>query len=82
MEPNAWIRLEPTIVEEEKSLQTKLTLKVSIITDRASSLEEVRKPKRHHLQEAKDLIQAFEIMMLQPVGIESVSEKEPETPIH
>lgn len=70
LEPNAWLRLEPTIVEEKDSLQTKLTIKVSIITHRSRSLEEIRKPKRRHLQEAKELIRAFEMMMLQPVGFE------------
>lgn len=75
LEPNAWLRLEPTISEESDSLQTDVTIEVSIITHRLSSLEETRKAKKHHLQEAKELMHDFEMIMLQPVSVESVSKE-------
>jgi|GEM_PF-640330 hypothetical protein len=80
LEPNAWVRLEPTISEEKDSLQTDVTVQVSIITHRQSSLEETRKANKHHLQEARDLMHDFEMIMLQPVNVESVSETGNQTP--
>ena len=73
LEPNAWFRIEPTISEEKDSLETVVSVQVSIITHRLSSLEETRKAKRHHLQEAKDLLHEFEMIMLQPVSIDEGS---------
>lgn len=80
LEPNAWLRLEPSISEKKDSLQTDVTVQVTIVTHRLSSLEETRKAKRQHLQEAKDLLHEFEIIMLQPVSVESSSERNNDLP--
>ena len=71
LEPTAWLRLEPKFREDKESTQTTLEVKVSVITHRLSSLEEERIPKKHHIQEAKEVLRHFETMMLQSVSTDT-----------
>jgi hypothetical protein len=71
LEPTAWLRLEPKLKEDKDSMQTTLNLQVSVITHRLSSLEEERRPKKHHIEEANQLLRYFETMMLQSVSTDT-----------
>ncbi len=67
LEPSSWLRLETTLKEDKKANLTTLRVEVSLLTHRLSSLEEKRKPKKRHIQEAREVLRYFETMMLQPV---------------
>ncbi len=68
LEPAVWLRLEPTFNEDKESMQTTLSIKVSLITHRLSSLEEEITPGKHHIKEANEILGYFERMMLQSVS--------------
>jgi hypothetical protein len=75
LEPTAWLRLEPNYKKDKESMQITLQIKVSVITHRLSSLEEVRTPKKKHIKEANEVLKYFETMMLQSVSTEESSVK-------
>jgi hypothetical protein len=68
LEPSVWLRLEPTFNEDKESMQTTLSIKVSLITHRLSSLEEEKAPGKHHMEEANKILGYFERMMLPSVS--------------
>ena len=68
LEPAVWLRLEPTFNEDKESMQTTLSIKVSLITHRLSSLEEKITPGKDHMEEANEILGYFERMMLQSVS--------------
>ena len=70
LEPTAWLRLETSIKEDRKLVQTTLKVDVSVITHRLSSLEETRRAQSRHIEEANEVLRYFETMMLQSVSTE------------
>ena len=73
LEPAVWLRLEPTFNEDKESMQTTLSIKVSLITHRLSSLEEEITPGKHHMEEANEILVYFERMMLPSVSSDTTS---------
>jgi hypothetical protein len=68
LEPEAWLRIEPSSEDVSDETLTTLTLKVSIITDRLSGMEETRQATQRHMEEVQDLLRQFESLLLSPVG--------------
>jgi hypothetical protein len=73
LEPAVWLRLEPTFNEDKESMHTTLSIKVSLITHRLSSLEEEITPGKHHMEEANEILGYFERMMLPSVSSDTTS---------